>query len=427
MTLIEMLTVMAIIALMMALLVTGVAGLRKRAKERATRATIRLLSVAIERFKEDWGVYPPDRIDAVLALTGASRAIAVPAGYYSDGPDYDNEGIKALYIALTIPKKNGPYIDTGMLAVREFAPTIVAICEPFSGGNSQCDTNAIGDDAQLVAPGADAVPGQVLINPGPDGVMQTVPAPTDDDIATIPQHVYYVQHPVICEVEAIDPNSDGQCNSVAAGDDIQVVPNGDPCSEGAVLIDAGPNGLLETRPDPANQGDVAVFGEPQPIMVFLDSWGNDLRYDRGDTAGDNAAPSIPSPVLPDSFFGDGPPDFPPTGRGDSHMLRNRASFDLWSVGGNGIDDSVDPFSAICEPIAGGDATCNTSAVGDDVQVVASGVLAAPGQVVVTYGADQRLDTAAGGDDRFSAINREIWDGDDGDDVTNWELSIYVNR
>jgi len=357
MTLIEMLVVMSIIALLMAFLVVGVAGLRKRAKERATQQTIRLLSVAIERFKEEWDTYPPDRIEAVLALIEGgpvdidlvTAGVQLPEGYYSDDIADDNEGIKALYIALTCPKKGGPFIGSGEIKTREIGT----------------------------------------------------------------QHIYYARRPTICAGTDLDCDT-----AVAAGtDDIQVQAVGaGGLNRETVVVEAGPNGRLDTV---ADANDEVVFDDPEPIMTFLDAWGKDFRYDRGDTAGDNAQVLTPNPstALPDVH----------NGSGDAHLLRNQASFDLWSMGANGTDECVDAFSAIVEPIAGGDTTCNTSASGDDDQVVNSGTSATPGQVVVTYGADEILDTAAGGDDRLSAINREIWDGDDGDDIRNWELDIYENR
>ena len=50
-----------------------------------------------------------------------------------------------------------------------------------------------------------------------------------------------------------------------------------------------------------------------------------------------------------------------------------------------------------------------------------------GQILVLCGSDNELDTVPGDDDVRTALDRDLWDGDDGDDVTNWELSIYENR
>ena len=262
-----------IVTLLMTFLVIGLAGVRQREREKATGQEIAFLAAAIEQFKADWGAYPPDRIDRVLALTGCGAPTDVPEGYYSDREGEDNEGIKALYIALTCPKKNGPYID------------------------------------------ADAIPARDLD----------------------PEHVYYAQRAAI-----VEENDGGQCDTDAESgtDDVQVVANGDSADKNQVLIDAGPNGYFETAS--GDSTDVIVLADPIPIKVLVDAWGNDLHYDRLTTADDNQAAASPNPTSAESAAAVG--NFSGSIRhasGDSHMLRNVSGYDLWSSGGNGVDECQD--------------------------------------------------------------------------------------
>ena len=303
-TLVELLTVIVIVTLLMTFLVVSLAGLRQRAREKATTQQLAFFATAIEQFKADWGVYPPDRIDQVLTVTGCGAPIDVPAGYYSDREAEDNEGIKALYIALTCPKKNGPYID------------------------------------------ADAIPARDLD----------------------PEHVYYAQRAAI-----VEENDGGQCDTDAESgtDDIQAVDGPTPGPAGnadknQVLIDAGPNGYLET--DSGDSTDVIVLADPIPIKVLVDGWGNDLHYDRLTTADDNQAAASPNPTSAESAAAVG--NYSGSIRhasGDSHMLRNVSGYDLWSNGANGVDECQDDAN------------------------------------------------------ETDPANR---DADDGDDVTNWDLTVY---
>jgi len=55
------------------------------------------------------------------------------------------------------------------------------IMEPISGGNGTCDTTANGSDTQEVAVGSSVSPGQILVTPGGDGVLDTA-TPGGDDV-----------------------------------------------------------------------------------------------------------------------------------------------------------------------------------------------------------------------------------------------------
>ena len=304
-TIAEILVVMVIITILMTFLVTGVAGLRARARKQATEQRIRLLSVAIEEFKSDHGTYPPDRIDAVLRMLECGSVdldplavgAQVPGGYYSDAAGEDNEGIKALWIALTCPKAGGPYLDEDKI------------------GNAR------------------ALPGE---------------------------HVYYTLAPRICDGGDLVCNT--TANNTPPADDVQIVAVGAAVTAGETVVTAGPNGVLDTT---ATADDYVMRGDPQPIAVLIDAWGHDLRYDRVNSLADNAAANSPDPNQT-RVDAKERHNIPPLS-GDSHMLRNLAGFDLWSVGANGMDECLD-------------------AVG--------------------------------------VTDRTTMDPDDGDDVVNWSVDIY---
>lgn len=61
-TLIEILTVIAIIVLLALLLVTTVQGLKDRAKREATNALIGQIDMALQNYHQAFGGYPPDRV-----------------------------------------------------------------------------------------------------------------------------------------------------------------------------------------------------------------------------------------------------------------------------------------------------------------------------------------------------------------------------
>lgn len=56
-----------------------------------------------------------------------------------------------------------------------------SVHEPWAGGNGRVDTMQVNGDDQLVAtPGGYIAPGQDIVLPGPNGLLETVPAPGDD-------------------------------------------------------------------------------------------------------------------------------------------------------------------------------------------------------------------------------------------------------
>ena len=86
-TLIEILVVVAILAILSSLLLGAVVAARTRAKNMAVQATLQGLSAAIERYEGDFTDYPP-----------------------SDGDSSGLLGAENLYECLMTTSKSGPYI-----------------------------------------------------------------------------------------------------------------------------------------------------------------------------------------------------------------------------------------------------------------------------------------------------------------------------
>lgn len=129
----------------------------------------------------------------------------------------------------------------------------------IDGGNGTANTTAKGDDIQVVAVGSPVQPGDVVIEPGPNGVLDSVPA--GDDISSL--------------AEAIVCGPDGACASKAAGDDVQVDFTGKPpAGPGQVLIRAGLNGRIDSVP--VNTDWIRVV---HPTLCTTDPLNRDTDYD----------------------------------------------------------------------------------------------------------------------------------------------------
>jgi hypothetical protein len=135
-----------------------------------------------------------------------------------------------------------PDVITGYETSPTCGPTTAdRVVEPLSGGNGRADTTAIDDDVQLVAVGQPVSPGQAIIAPGPDGVVDSLPA--GDDRAQFPGQ--------IAKPSFITENNggDGVVETAATGDDVQLIPVGQTGVAAFVAIIApGPNGMIDTQP-----------------------------------------------------------------------------------------------------------------------------------------------------------------------------------
>jgi prepilin-type N-terminal cleavage/methylation domain-containing protein len=91
-TLVEMLVVVAIIAILTAITIPAVMGVRRRADVKRTKTYLDTIRLALESYANDFGDYPPSRPQLV--------------GLPSNGV---NDGIEVMVRCLTTKKKNGPY------------------------------------------------------------------------------------------------------------------------------------------------------------------------------------------------------------------------------------------------------------------------------------------------------------------------------
>ena len=125
----------------------------------------------------------------------------------------------------------------------------------IDGGNGKANTAKSGDDIQVIAVGDTVVPGDIVIAPGPNGVLDTTPA--GDDIASL--------------AEAIDPGPDGVLDTTPAQgtDDVasQEV-------SGRPIIRAGRNNQIDTIPVHDDFVRVAHDG-----LFTIDPRNRDTDYD----------------------------------------------------------------------------------------------------------------------------------------------------
>lgn len=122
--------------------------------------------------------------------------------------------------------------------------TVARIAEPRFGGDGVARTKALGDDVQEVVfdpiNPLPVLPGQVIVSTGPNGVIDSVLG--GDDVFRGPID--------ICRSGIIEPdeNGNGFADTLASGDDVQVIDVGFPAFAGQVLIRPGPNGVIESIP-----------------------------------------------------------------------------------------------------------------------------------------------------------------------------------
>ncbi|MGD2109547.1 MAG: hypothetical protein PVI86_09165, partial [Phycisphaerae bacterium] len=305
----------------------------------------------------------------------------------------------------------------------------LVIVEPLVGGNGQADSevpeNPAGlplyDDVQEVALGDPALPGQVVISAGPNGILETaaqgddgIPfgngfadtlAPAGDDqivalagptlagdtVVTCgadgePAMALAPAVPGICEaVISRTATGDGTADSIAAGDDIQVVNPGDPVVAGDVVVRAGPNGTIDTVPAGADE-DVVAARPPYfcAAVIAQTSGAVGVAQTSADPTSDDVQVIAVGAVALAGEIIIGP-------------------------GSNGVIDSNLAAQVIVEPAAAGDGIADAVVAGgsDDIQVVPVGNAVAPGELIIAPGPDGVLDSATAGDDVMAASDDEL--------------------
>lgn len=146
-------------------------------------------------------------------------------------PDSDADGL------LDSDEVSGPFYvsmfvaDSAGLAAPQLEVTAYSDASIIDGGSGTVETTAIGDDVQVVPVDAPVAPGDLVIAAGENGVMDTTPE--GDDLAVINENV--------------TAGADSTCDTIAAGDDVQVRAAGE-LADGDydLCVRAGLNGVIDS-------------------------------------------------------------------------------------------------------------------------------------------------------------------------------------
>lgn len=141
------------------------------------------------------------------------------------------------------------FVLQSTLGLRRARPAQLIAGGIFDAMNDEFDASpvaavAVGDDVQVIAPGAPAAPGAVVVAPGHDGVLQTRAAGRDyasegmrllAGANGLPDSFLHNDAPLL--------------DRDAIGDDVQLVSDDEdsaPVAPGTVILAAGPNGVIDT-------------------------------------------------------------------------------------------------------------------------------------------------------------------------------------
>ncbi len=126
-TLIEMLIVLAIIALLVGILLPSITMVRKQAKETAQKAQFAAIDMALDAFKQDYGDYPPSKSNVYsFNYCGTQQLTEALLGMDLRGFNPDSvfrwDGLDAgltrdLYGNATLPERRGPYLEAAKTGV----------------------------------------------------------------------------------------------------------------------------------------------------------------------------------------------------------------------------------------------------------------------------------------------------------------------
>lgn len=191
------------------------------------------------------------------------------------------------------------------------------IIEPRDGGDglaiASTTANPASDDEQLVLVGDTVVPGQPIIGPGPDGIIDTVPE-GDEFVSTT--------GPSIFATESGTAATERDMSS----DDIQLIRVGQPVQAGQPVVGAGHDGILQTQPAGTERIRLphrALFAS-DPVQSDSDADG--LVDGREDFLGSRPNVRDADTVLDFDFDG----------------LTNQQELDGWQIGGTGMVVTSDP-------------------------------------------------------------------------------------
>jgi hypothetical protein len=230
------------------------------------------------------------------------------------------------------------------------------------------ETEPVVDDQQCVAVGGAAGGAFApVVAPGIDGVLTTQARP-DDQV-------------VPCIISGGDGNSD----TLAAGDDVQIIPPGGPVPAGCnVVVTAGANGKLDTVPNnaPAGAPDDSTSA---CVVAGANATSNTPANNVGSVAGFLALTGL--------FFN--------TSSGVIYEADVKFGARFWSINANGVAQP----EAIT---AGPDGDADSLAAGDDTQNIPVG----------TIGLDQNAIVVGPGPNRI--LNTPVAPGDAGIQTTDLE-------
>jgi len=123
-TLIELMVVIAILGILLALLLPGIAAARKKARIAAAKQAMSAIAMALDKYRDDFGRYPPD--DKQMGTYGT--------------PNGDQAGSEIMYYYLCTRFQwgesfYGPYLDNvGEGRLRETGGTLVKeLVSPLNG------------------------------------------------------------------------------------------------------------------------------------------------------------------------------------------------------------------------------------------------------------------------------------------------------
>ncbi len=193
-----------------------------------------------------------------------------------------------------------------------------AIIEPRSGGDGVVTTmaNPDSDDIQVIAVGAGAAPGAIIIEPGPDGIIDSTP--DGDEFTTTRGRSIAATEAGTASTQA-DP----------ASDDVQLIPVGQVVAAGDAVVGPGPDGVLQTVPAGTELIRIAHRSMFASDPVVADSDADGLADGREKFLG--ARPNVRDAdnVLDSDFDG----------------LTNQQEMEGWRVGGTGLLVTSDPNKA----------------------------------------------------------------------------------
>ncbi|MBM4018255.1 MAG: type II secretion system protein [Planctomycetes bacterium] len=131
-TLVELITVVAILGILVTLTVGAVEGVRNYNSRRATLELFSVLDAALQKYYDDWGKYPYDLSsvpNTEYAQVLVSEVVGTTTTYpflplqakdavitYPDKPQEKRDAM--FYAAMTMTRRNGPYFRGGATVVQ---------------------------------------------------------------------------------------------------------------------------------------------------------------------------------------------------------------------------------------------------------------------------------------------------------------------